>query len=175
MREAFLKIGEVHASRRPTTVTTLLGSCVSVTLFSRRHGCGAICHAPLPQGDPGSFRHVDFSIRWMIGWFEHQSISATDIEVKMFGGGNMFGSKQVPSRFLTVGQQNIDKALEVISAEGLRLVGSDVGGPFGRRIKYLTHTGEVAVKKNPRLLADRSDLEIACLLHHWPAGGKNER
>ncbi len=45
----YLRPGELHIADHPGIVTTVLGSCVSVTMFSRRREVGAICHGLMPE------------------------------------------------------------------------------------------------------------------------------
>jgi chemotaxis protein CheD len=69
-----------------------------------------------------------------------------DIEVKMFGGADMFSSDNSSREHKSVGRQNIETALKIINTEGLNLSASDVGGMGGRKIYFYTHTGEVLLK-----------------------------
>ena len=153
----YLKPGEMILSEEPTLVSTLLGSCISVVMFNRRHHIGAICHSLLPVNrEPthdcketcvDGFRYVECSIRRMVGFFLNRNISRGDIEVKMFGGSDMFSANPKAGRNATVGNQNIEMALKTIEEERLRLVISDVGGQRGRKIFFYTHTGEVLLKR----------------------------
>ncbi len=43
-----LKAGEIYIAEKPTLVATVLGSCISVTMFNNRFKIGAICHGALP-------------------------------------------------------------------------------------------------------------------------------
>jgi chemotaxis receptor (MCP) glutamine deamidase CheD len=66
----FLKPGEVCISREPAVVTTILGSCIAVTMFNERLKIGGICHALLPKHPPSKrwkeFHYVDSSILYMV-------------------------------------------------------------------------------------------------------------
>ena len=66
------------------------------------------------------------------------------LEVKMFGGAEVL---QVLSGPKSVARENVRAAQELISQHGLRLVASDVGGHVGRKITFITATGEVRVRK----------------------------
>ncbi len=86
----FLKPGELVIAEQPCVVSTLLGSCVAVTMVSRRIGVGAICHALLPsckakdQCDcPERFRQVDCAIRGMIAEFVRRGVPCSGIEAKI--------------------------------------------------------------------------------------------
>lgn len=45
----FLKSAEVVMTCKPALISTVLGSCVAVTMFEPVNGVGAICHAMLPR------------------------------------------------------------------------------------------------------------------------------
>jgi chemotaxis receptor (MCP) glutamine deamidase CheD len=47
--KVFLKPGELYIGKEPAVVSNILGSCVSITMFSERLGAGGICHALLPR------------------------------------------------------------------------------------------------------------------------------
>jgi chemotaxis protein CheD len=134
-------------------VTTVLGSCVSVTMFSAEHRCGAICHAMLPEEKlPGdACRYVDSSIMKMLRVFSRNGIDLSRIEVKLFGGSDVLPVLETGEHGATVGRQNIDAALRVIERERLSLAASDLGGLRGRKILFHTHTGEILLKRLQRI------------------------
>ncbi|MDA8088608.1 MAG: chemotaxis protein CheD [Nitrospiraceae bacterium] len=147
--DKYLMAGEFYFSLGPARVITVLGSCVSITMFNERLGIGAICHALLPgnSGAGDDFRYVDTSIARMIREFEKLKISRSEIEVKLFGGADMFQAKTGKRSLLpSVGQQNVKTALRVIEKEKLQLRSSDVGGRSGRKLYYHTHTNVVYIK-----------------------------
>ncbi len=156
LSKIYLKPGEVHIAEQPTLVTTLLGSCVTVTLFNSRLRIGAICHGLLPEDNDsrGSdcvstdhFKYVDSAIKCMLRKFSSYGIGSGEIDAKLFGGADMFSFRKELVQPATVGRLNINKARQVIEAEGIHLIASDVGGSVGRRIYFYTHTGEVLLKR----------------------------
>ena len=140
--------GELFVAREPTIITTILGSCVSVAMFSPRFKTGAMCHALLPENGstPGSdpLRFVDHAILHMIGEFSKLGIQRKDIQVKLFGGSDVLATV---NDAVTVGTQNVIKAFEIIEREKLRLVAQDVRGEQGRKIFFNTCTGEILLKR----------------------------
>lgn len=161
----YLKAGEVHISREPAVVMTVLGSCLSVTLFHRRLGVGAICHGLMPQCRNKAdctaeclegTKYVDCSIQRMARHFRGLGALPGEIEVKVFGGADMFGRGPQCRSGISVGLQNVEKAMEIIEKEGLRVSSRDLGGTQGRKIFFNTATGEVLLKRlQPNvLLAD---------------------
>lgn len=140
----FLRPGQAYLGDRPALVSTVLGSCVSVTMFHpSRPGC--ICHALMPSkpesGEKDVFHYVDSSLAHMLGGLLSLRVPRAEIEVKLFGGSNTFSGKA------TVGQSNVTAALRFIEEERLRLCASDVGGRTGRKIVFNTGTGRVFLKR----------------------------
>lgn len=149
----FLRPGELFFSQEPTVISTLLGSCVSITMFSQRLKVGAICHALLPTwrkeepckaSQPESGKYVECCVKIMLEGLEERGVPRREIEAKCFGGANMF--ELVGGSRASVGKQNSEKALLLLEGAGVRVVSSDLGGDFGRKIFFHAHTGEVFLK-----------------------------
>ncbi len=152
----YLKPGEMYTAEMPTMVSTVLGSCVSVTMFSRRFRIGAICHGFLPKRTHTKhadshymeeFKYVDYSIMQMVEGFDKYGIKRSEIEVKLFGGADALSLQGDNPCAFTVGRQNIQTAVQVIKNERLILIISDTGGVRGRKLIFYTHTGEVLLKR----------------------------
>ncbi len=151
-----LKAGEMRCSNHPMLVVTVLGSCLSVVMYSRRLGIGGICHGKLPscsRQEPCSdqcserFTYVDCSIRQMVKLFEQFGCRRSEMEVKYFGGADMFLRPVERPGLMSVGRKNSVVAQETIRSEGLTLTTRDVGGRQGRKVLFYPHTGEVLVKR----------------------------
>jgi len=147
-----LQPGEVYLAREPAILRTILGSCVSVTLWSARLGAGALCHGVLPRCPQvwpensslsAGFRYVDFSIRHLARQFDVLGARRDEVEVKVFGGADVLPA--VRGAKPTVGALNCEAALEVLGQEGFKVSASDLGGTRGRRIHFHTGTGVVLV------------------------------
>jgi chemotaxis protein CheD len=150
----FLKPGEMVVSDGPMIVSTLLGSCVAVTMFSPRRRLGAICHALLPHCPEGfsarqmrseAGKYVEYAVRRMLEGLIARGVAKADIQAKLFGGSDMFDTQGSSNQ--SVGQQNIEMALRMLEDESVRLVKQDLGGRRGRKIIFHTHTGEVFLKR----------------------------
>ncbi|TAN44483.1 MAG: chemotaxis protein CheD [Nitrospirae bacterium] len=166
----YLKPGEMYFSEMPTIVQTVLGSCVSVTLYSPLMSVGSICHGLLPKcrgrkDCDGTcvegFRFVECSVQRMIEQFRMMGIYQHEIEAKVFGGADMLEANKADIKRLTVGAQNIQMAMKVLDLAGIKLAASDLGGEQGRKILFYTHTGEVLLKrlKKSLRLYDIGDME----------------
>lgn len=150
--KVYLKPGELYIGTKPSKVVTVLGSCVAVTLFTKRLGIGAICHGTLPhcrrmkrchEFCKDAFAYVDCSVRYMIGQMRMHGSADSEIEVKLFGGADTLLSKKEN----TVGSMNVTMALNIIQQENLSVAAADVGDSFGRKIIFLTNNGEVYLKR----------------------------
>jgi len=150
-----LNPGEAYVGSGPAVVTTILGSCVSVTMRHAQSGISAMCHGVLPtcskekcseQACPERFKFVQCSIKRMLEKFDACGIHRSGIEVKVFGGSDMFGVTSGTTR-KTVGKQNINIAQSLLESEGLRISSCDTGGCQGRKIVFFTETGEVFLKR----------------------------
>lgn len=159
----YLKPGEMCFSHDPVVVTTVLGSCVSVTLFHSGSGSAAICHALQPRcphpdqcGDDcgNRYRYAVCAIEEMTRRITRTGLRPRDIEVKLFGGAALIGSKATTSQHNSIGQLNVKAAMETISNCGLILKVMDVGGNFGRKIIFNTETGEILMKRLQRTITD---------------------
>jgi chemotaxis protein CheD len=155
----FLKPGEVVVTNEPRVISTILGSCVSVTMLHRPSGHSAMCHALLPKcqkhyegecpcPDLKCFSYVRGSICSMLEYLSQHGVRRRDeIETKLFGGSDVLSIEMRSCSFLSVGQQNINMARQMLESQGLKLISFDVGGPQGRKIFFNTCTGEVLMKR----------------------------
>lgn len=151
----YLKPGEMHFGSDAARVITVLGSCVSVIMYHRSTSTGAICHAVMPSSEaPRSlkraskdlFQYVNTSLEWMIAQFEKLGIKKTDIEVKIFGGSEMFTDANGRVAAMSVGRKNIEAAMRFIQDHNLRLKAWNIGGNKGRKVIFYSDTGEVFTK-----------------------------
>jgi chemotaxis protein CheD len=149
----FLKPGQMMVSSVPTLVTTLLGSCVAVTLFCPRTQFGAICHAQLPSCDnpvdcshehAARGKYVECAIMMMLERLAAHGVKRRELQAKVFGGSDMFEGNL---KRRGVGSQNAEMALKVLERESIRVVRQDLGGERGRKIIFHTDTGEVLLKR----------------------------
>lgn len=153
-----LRIGECFLTREPTLVCTVLGSCVAVTFFQPKIRIGGIFHALLPDSmaygaeeAAQACRFVNTSIENLLLAVQRHGGKIKDLHVKVFGGSELFGfgSGLGPTRN-SVGRKNVQVAMMELEKTGLRILASDVGGEMGRKLYFLTSTGEVWVKRIKR-------------------------
>jgi chemotaxis protein CheD len=166
----FLKPGEICFTQEPALIRTVLGSCVTVTMLCRRLGIAAACHPVLPlcrEGSscrPGNCRqknkYVECVIPGMISLFQKRNVLLGELEVKLFGGANMFSRNGKQREILHVGNMNVSMARQKISELELVIKSYDVGGNRGRKLLFDTRTGDVWVKKFQENNATRDELTV---------------
>jgi chemotaxis protein CheD len=144
----YLKPGEVVVTQNPVLVSTVLGSCIAVTMYSPSRSFGAICHAMLPDniGREKDLRYVDTALHFLFRKVSKYS-AEKDLVVKIFGGAHVLdvGVEQ-PDRS-SVGEQNVTRAETVLASLGLVLSARDTGGLQGRKLFFCTRSGEVYVRR----------------------------
>jgi chemotaxis protein CheD len=160
LRHVYLQPGELFVDNQPALVQTILGSCVSVTLFDPLGGFGGICHALLPTGKPDEpERHVDGAIRLLLDRMLGFGARHQLLEAKLFGGSRVLGVP--PSQRLTVGEQNVAQAKELLQNLHIRLIAHDTGGLRGRMLFFNSGTGEVFIRKVRNSTLDDINQEVA--------------
>lgn len=151
----YLKPGELAITYQPTLVETVLGSCVSVSLYCPYKGISAMCHAMLPTGNAKDFKYVDSSINHMIKILSDEGVNLSTVIAKLFGGADMFaGCREMGPAKYPIGDQNIAKAREVLAHHRIKITNHDVGGVYGRKLLFFSDTGQIFVKKLSRKTVD---------------------
>jgi len=151
--KVFLQTGDCYLGVQPTLVTTVLGSCVAVTMCAPERGIGAICHAFLPDSakfsggrtDPQICRYVDTALESMFSSLARLKVPPESLVVKVFGGssGIMSGDR---CNLYDIGGRNLHAVQQRLTDYGIRVTSSATGGCQGRKLLFLTHTGDVWVK-----------------------------
>jgi chemotaxis protein CheD len=144
--------GELYVSDQGEMIVTVLGSCISACIRDTVRGVGGMNHFMLPiQGEhSGNWggsaasvetRYGNWAMEKLINEILKQGGTKRNMEVKVFGGG------KVLENVSDVGARNIQFIKEFLAAEGLKVVASDVGGIYPRKVLYFPDTGAVKVRK----------------------------
>ena len=148
-RQIALNVGEIVISSTPSVVTTVLGSCISVFIYSSKDGIGGVNHfaLPAPGGESrGScmdeLRYGNISIPRLIEGVLDAGASREDLRAKILGGAAVDGRGGIGGK---VGSENVAAARRSLARAGIPLIGEDVGGVFGRKVLFYTDSGRVRV------------------------------
>jgi len=133
--------GEYKVSADPKVVfSTLLGSCVGACIRDPIAGVGGMNHFLLPGNDVGSSSSESerFGVHLMellVNGLMRHGAQRDRLVAKIFGGARMMQGLS------DIGKKNADFAKRFLNYEGIRIVGSDLGGERGRRLHFWPVTG----------------------------------
>lgn len=144
--EVFLNPGEFHFGRGDTRISTLLGSCVSITLWHPRRRIGGMCHYMLtgrnrPPGASLDGRYADEAFALFL---EHVAAAGTrpaEYQAKLFGGANMLND--LAGSNIDIGRRNIAHARELLATQNIALLSEHVGGNGRRKLHFDLWSGDV--------------------------------
>lgn len=147
--------GEFWSSKGPEMISTVLGSCVSITLFDPIAGVGGMNHFMLARdtnldidGGPDRLlgRFGEYAIEMLIADMEKKGAVLSRCTAKVFGGGNIFNSATPQGGKDLVGESNIKFAFEYLKSHNIEIKSSDTGGNLPRKIFFDPVTSKVFLK-----------------------------
>ncbi len=141
----FLQPGKLFCAAKPSTVSTILGSCVAVCLWDACLRIGGINHYVLPHSTDAhhSARFGNVAISQLIDGMMQLGCRPGGLRAKLFGGAEVlpFGADGD-----TVGNQNVRIALELMRHHCIPILTRCTGGHTGIMIRFITETGDVVVR-----------------------------
>lgn len=147
--DIFLKPGEYFVGDANYQIRTMLGSCVSITLWHPASRLGAMSHFLLPTRhliDTGvhtlDARYGDEALQLMLAELAQAGINPQHCQSKIFGGGNMF-PKQTRRGLMHIGRKNGEAARTLLQAHGIPIVSESLFGIGHRQIIFDVSTGDV--------------------------------
>jgi len=156
----FLHPGELIIYDSPHIVETVLGSCVSITVFDTFLRVGGICHALLARGlvnadsckkiNKARFKYVKCCIYFLTDFFlKNLGSERRHLEYKLFGGAALFSfnNKEQLPKSINIGRENIREAEELAQLLGFSYKARKTGGDRGYKLFFYTDTGEVLVRE----------------------------
>jgi chemotaxis protein CheD len=153
--ETFLHPGDFCFAGPRARIHTVLGSCVSITLWHPVRRIGGMCHYLLPgRGHGGGSaeldgRYGDEAIQMFLREVHKRDTRRCDYQVKMFGGAGQF-PQLGESVFGDVAARNIDIGMTLLQRHGFTLTARHLGGVGSRRLIFELATGGVWLKsQNP--------------------------
>lgn len=144
--EVFLQPGKHFVGDASYRVRTLLGSCVSITLWHPARRVGAMSHFLLPsRNGPAAVldgRYGEDVMTIMLHELAAINIQPGACVGKIFGGGNMFpGQTRADAR--NVGLKNGEAARALLGAHGIPVISESLFGVGHRQIIFDIGTGDV--------------------------------
>lgn len=146
IKQHYLYPAALFADGSPHLVSTILGSCVAVCLYDPKTKRGGINHYMLPLWNGqglASPKYGNIAIERLIERMIALGSLKSDLQAKVFGGGEVIETNVANFQ---IGERNIKIALEMLSEHKIPIVAKSVGGKLGRKIEFITYTGEVRQK-----------------------------
>jgi len=146
--DIFLQPGELFVADSGYQIRTILGSCVSITLWHPETGLGGMSHFLLPtrgkhvKHHEMDGRYGDEALQLMISDLRARGVEPQECQAKIFGGGNMFpGMKHAAG--IKVGHRNGLAARAMLRQSGIQVVTESLFGVGHRQIIFDLSRGDV--------------------------------
>lgn len=165
--EIFLQPGDFYFGDRDTRIRTILGSCVSITIWHPSLLIGGMCHYVLPtRGARGpedlDGRYADEALEMFMREVRAAKTRPSDYQVKLFGAGNMFpGIKKhqedcpgpdcnpLERTCRNVSCRNELTAPLLVKKHGFNVTAACLGGAGSRQVFFDIWNGHVWSRQNP--------------------------
>jgi chemotaxis protein CheD len=153
--DVFLQPGEYFVGDAGYRIRTVLGSCVSVTLWSPHKRIGAMSHfllatrmRPSAQAGALSGSYGDEALSLMLRDLARMKVAAAQCQAKIFGGGDMFPERKTRGPF-AIGKRNGEAARNLLQAQGIEVISESLFGEGHRQIVFDVATGHVWSRQLP--------------------------
>lgn len=150
--EVFLHPGEWHFGNQNTVIRTLLGSCVSITLWHPKLRIGGMCHYLLAErnhtgGQHLSGRYGNEVILLLLQEMLHTGRPIKEFRAKLIGGAAVLPNIERDLPIHDVPSRNIDIARRMVQQLGIPIQAEDLGGGHPRLVVFDIDTGDVWVRQ----------------------------
>ena len=141
-----LGAGDFYFGGGKTRISTLLGSCVSITLWHPRKHIGGMCHYMMTERNraadvPLDGRYALEAFELFLRHVERAGTQPSEYQAKLFGGANMF--KQSKSGNMDIGARNVAFGHRLLESRHIVLVAEHVAGSGRRKLHFDLWTGDV--------------------------------
>lgn len=146
----YLLPGQWYVGQKGELVRTLLGSCVSITLWHPVRKIGGMCHFLLPERLRASSavldgRYGDEAVDLLVREIQKTGVKPEEFEAQLYGGADTMPEESNVK--FNVGERNVEKAWGLIDQHRFQLMSVDVGGTDPRSISLDLITGAVALRR----------------------------
>ncbi|HEU4881211.1 MAG TPA: chemotaxis protein CheD [Longimicrobium sp.] len=146
----FVKVAQAAVGGPDDILVTLgLGSCVAILLHDAEARVGGLAHVLLPepalsrdQGNASKFATT--AVPALVQEMARMGARPGRLKARLVGGAAMFQTLMVPGS-LNMGARNIIASRQALEDEGIPVVGEEVGGDYGRSVRFYVGAGKTTV------------------------------
>ena len=143
-----LRPGDFYFGGGQTRISTLLGSCVSITLWHPRRRIGGMCHYMMaerdqrtePAGQKPDGRYATEAFELFLQHMEKAGTRPAEYQAKLFGGANMFTGN---ASKMDIGRRNIELGRALLASRHIALIAEHVAGSGRRKLHFDLWSGDV--------------------------------
>lgn len=128
----------MYASHDNTLIKTILGSCVSISVWDQKKKSRGMNHYiyPTRDGKERSTKFGDVACPYLLKLMQDLGSNIADLVINVVGGASS------PVINSDIGESNIQIAQKVLDRYSLSIGIWDVGGVMGRKVLFNTATGK---------------------------------
>ena len=146
----YVRVAQAAVGGADDTLITLgLGSCVAIMLHDEGARVGGLAHVLLPepalsrdQGNASKFATT--AVPALVQEMARMGARPGRLKARIVGGAAMFQGLMVPGS-LNMGARNVIAAREALQRAGIPLVAEEVGGDYGRSVRFYVGAGRTTV------------------------------
>lgn len=159
-----LEPGELHASKEPVTITTLLGSCVAACLYDPVKRVVGMNHfmlsnrrysRDLPHYRTDAGRYGIQAMELLINEMMQLGADRKRLRAKVFGGATILQRTGTVGNFFCVGEVNCRFIKDFLGEEKIPIQAEELGGDKGRVIHFSNGDFAVYLRKVERSSSER--------------------
>ena len=141
-----LRPGDFYFGGGRTRISTLLGSCVSITLWHPRKRIGGMCHYMMTErvrapDTPLDGRYASEAFELFLHEVTAAGTRPSEYQAKLFGGANMFSARA--SGKMEIGQRNVELGRMLLASKNIALMAEHVAGSGRRKLHFDLWSGDV--------------------------------
>jgi len=141
----YLSPGHIYMSHEPALVSTVVGSCVAVSLWDSKKEIGGMAHFLYPFTENrhrATAQYGNAAVKYMVRMFLDFGAQEKNLRAQIFGGALM-----APADCMRIAKENVQMARKILRSHRINIVSEDTGGNMGRKIVYNTQRNEAAIYK----------------------------
>lgn len=151
MVQKTVRIADMDVLKNEGVLVTIgLGSCVGIALYDQAAKVGGLAHILLADskqfknrdGGINEAKFADTTIPLLLKKMEKIGAKKNRVKAKIAGGSRLFSFQ---NNELSVGDRNVMTTRKVLKELGIPLVAEDVGGNYGRSMRFYVDSGQVVI------------------------------